>query len=239
MRKNFVKSSILMVTVTAVLSVIFAILFYLADNYLVDPLWLVKVSYYAKRTFDLLAVFTGYSIIIYAYSRYQAKDAIYSLGIFGISVFISYVYQVVGACIDQGQVDLDFVIYSIYFSLGSCVISQLLPGVLVAFLTYKLTKQGAKRLDSFISWRNPIHKCMIITTLVIFGINMATHLGFNVLPFLIEHDWSIYEYEFWDIILTLVDYTAYYVLVQYSVYVLGYYLCYRYGENHVLPKNSK
>ena len=238
MRKKFIKSSILMVTITAVLSVIFAILYYLADNYLVEPVWLIKVAYYAKRTFDLLAVFTGYAIIMYAYSRYQARDAIYSIGIFGISVFISYLYQVIGACIDQGQVDIDFVIYSIYFSLGSCVISQLLPGVLVAFLTYKLTEKGARRLTSFISWKNPIHRCMIITTLVIFGINLFAHLGFNIFPFLIENNWSIYQWQFWDIILTLVDYTAYYLIVQYSIYALGYFLCYRYGEDHVTSKNQ-
>ena len=236
MRKKFIYTALIMVCSTALVSVLFSILYYLADNYLVEPIWLVKVTYYVKRTFDLLAVFTGYSIIVYAYSRYQARDAIYSIAIFGVSIFISYVYQVIGACVDQGQVDVDFVIYSIYFSLGSCIISQLLPGVLVAFLTYMLTKSGARRLESFISWKNPIHRCMIITTLVIFGINIISHLGFNIFPFLIENNWSIYEYEFWDIIISIVDYTAYYLVFQYCIYVAGYALCYKLTEDHVRPK---
>lgn len=236
MKKSFVYTSLIMVVSTAIVSVIFSILYYLADTYIVDPQLLVKVSYYAKRTFDLIAVFTGYAVIIYAYARYKAMDALYSIGIFGISVFISLAYQILGVCITEKITDVSNIITTIYLSIGSCVVSQLLPAILVAFLTYKLTKDGARRISTFISWKNPIHRCMIITTLAVFGVNIISHLGFNVLPFLITNNFYIYESDFWSIMGSMLEYIIFYILVQYCVYILGYIICYKFGEKETVKK---
>ncbi|MBQ7907669.1 MAG: hypothetical protein IJ309_06830 [Clostridia bacterium] len=236
MKKSFVYTSLIMVTSTALLSVIFSILYYFADNYIVDPVWVKTVAYYAKRVFDLFAVFTGYAIIIYAYARYKAMDAIYSIGIFGISVFISLLYQVIGVCVSEQLTDVNNVLTTIYLSIGSCIVSQLLPALLVAFLTYKLTKDGARRISSFISWKNPIHRCMIITTLSVFGVNIISHLGFNILPFLITNNFYIYESDFWSIMGSLLEYVIFYILLQYCVYILGYIICYKFGEKETTEK---
>ena len=245
MKRKFVKLSILMVSITALLSVGASIFYYCADTYSDQGSVLPLIAQYVKMLFDVIAVFTGYGVVIYAFSRYQANKAIYSIAIFGISVLISHIYSVVATSITTWEdivnaVDTNgdtipvvrSIVTLIYTSLGNCVVSQLLPCVLVAFLTFMLTKDGARRLNSFISWKNPIHRSMIITTLVIFGINILSLVCIDIIPFAYERDFLLYEYEIWErVVIPIVSYVVLYLLVQYSMYVLTYKICYKHGED--------
>ncbi len=220
MKKKFYNLSLILIVATAILSVFFAIVHYIASEYIDSGSTLVAVTFYVKKAFDLVAVFTGYGTIIYAFSRYSTLDGARVTAYFAISVLISFTYQLFGTCIYEANFSLDFILYTIYYAFGDCFITQYIPALIIAYVAYKSTKNGTRRVEEFVSWRNPTQRVMMLVTLVIFAINLVTLLIFNVFAFLIESEWMIYLDELGAIFLSILETAFIYIVLQYIMYMV-------------------
>ncbi len=232
MKKKFYNLALILIIATACLSVAFAIVYYLASEVIVAGEPMLIFLFYVKKAFDLLAVFTGYGTIIYAFSRYSFNDGLKMTAIFAISVLISFVYQVIGTCFfDSTQLSFELVITTIYYAFGDCFITQYIPALVIAFVAYKSTADGTKRIEKLISWKNPTQRVMMLVTLVIFAINFVVLLIFDILPFLIEVEWMIYIDELGSIFASILETAIIYLVIQYAIYMLMHYIYTKYTDH--------
>ena len=232
MKEKFYNLSLILIIATASLSVGFAILYFLASEIIVPGESMLIFLFYVKKFFDLLAVFTGYGTIIYAFSRYSYIDGLKMIGIFAISVLISFVYQVIGTCLfDSTQFSFELVITTIYYAFGDCFITQYIPALVIALVAYKSTMDGTKRIEKFISFKNPTQRVMLLVTLVIFAINFVVQLIFDILAFLIEVEWMIYIDELGSIFASIFETMFIYIVIQYCVYMLVHYIYTKYTDH--------
>ena len=226
MNKKFFKLSLTLNIIFALVAVVFSLIFYFYSTQIYEGESFLNFLYYVKTFFDLLAVFVGYTTIIYAFSQFDFKNGLLSLGVFSISFLISFVFQVVGSIIDNsGEFTVDFLVYVIYYSFGQGFITQMVPALILALITLKLTKNGTQRIKSFFSWKNSIQKAMIVGTLIIFGLNLISHTGFTMLPSLVSElsDYgSITRDHLTAIIVSYVEICIFYLAMQYTVYYFMY-----------------
>ena len=230
MTKKFYRLALILNIATALLSVIFAIIYYVADQNL-DSGSLLTFLFYVKKFFDLLAVFTGYGTIMYAFTRYDFKCGLTSIGIFSISVVISFLYQVIGTCIYDNKFALDFILFTIYYACGTCIITQLLPALIIALCTHFATKDKTNKY-TLLRIRGTV-------TLIIFGINLLVQLIFNVLAFLIECEFLIYADELWSIIGSILETIVIYGGIQFGMYYLTHYVYSKFTDETTLPPRKK
>ena len=232
MKKNFFKFSLTLNIAFALLAVVFTLVFYFSSTNIVEGEAFLDFLYYVKTFFDLLAVFVGYTTIIYAFSQFDFKNGLISIGTFSVSYLISFVFLVVGSCLDNTSAfTVDFLVYVIYYSFGQSFITQMVPALLIALITYKLTRNGTQKIKSLFSWTNSIQKAMIITTLVVFGLNLVTHTGFTMLPSLISElsDYgSITADHLTAIIVSYVEIIVFCLVMQYLIYFFVYKLYHSY-----------
>ena len=226
MKKNFFKFSLTLNIAFAIVAVIFTLIFYVSATRIDEGEVFLDFLYYVKTFFDLLAVFVGYTTIIYAFSQFDFKNGLISIGTFSISFLISFVFQVFGACIDNPETfTADFLVYVIYYSFGQSFITQMIPALLIAFITCLLTKNGTQKFKRLFSWTNSIQKTMIIVTVIVFALNLISLTGFTVLPGLISElgDYgSITADHLEAIIVSYVEIVIFYLVMQYLVYFFAY-----------------
>lgn len=230
MKKKFYNLSLILIIATSILSVIFAIVYYLASEIIVAGEPMLIFLFYVKKAFDLLAVFTGYGTIIYAFSRYSALDGARMVGYFALSVLISFLYQTIGTCIYEDNFSMQFIVTTIYYSFGDCFITQFIPALIIAFVVFKSTKDGTRRIERLVSWKNPTQRIMLIVTFVIFAINFVVLLIFDILAFLIEVEWLIYAEELGSIFLSILETAFIYIVIQYAMYMLTHYIYSKYTD---------
>ena len=75
--KKFLNWALIFNVVTSLLSVLFSFIFFEASGILAADDGLLSLISYIKKFFDLLAVFTGYGTIMYAFSRYASGSSIH------------------------------------------------------------------------------------------------------------------------------------------------------------------
>ena len=232
MKKKFYNLALKLIIATALLSVLFAVIYYMASEVIVAGEPMLIFLFYVKKAFDLLAVFTGYGTIIYAFSRYSYIDGLKLTGMFAISVIISFIYQVIGTCFfDSTQLSFELVVTTIYYAFGDCFITQYIPALVIAFVAYKSTMDGTKRIEKFVSWKNPTQRVMMLVTIVIFAINFVVLLIFDILAFLIEVEWMIYIDELGSILASILETAIIYIVVQYAIYMLTHNIYSKYTDH--------
>lgn len=239
MKKNFFKLSLTLNIAFALVAVIFSLIFYFYSTQIYEGEAFLNFLYYVKTFFDLLAVFVGYTTIIYAFSQFDFKNGLLSLCTFSVSFLISFVFQVIGSIIDNsGEFTVDFLVYVIYYSFGQGFITQMIPALVLAIITLKLTKNGTQRINTFFSWKNSVQKTMIVGTLVIFGLNLISHTSFTMLPGLISelvNYGSITLDHLTAIIVAYVEILIFYLAMQYCVY----YFMYKIYDGFILKNSAK
>lgn len=246
MKKNFFKFSLILNISCALLSAIFMFICAACEKKYNGEAFFTFL-YYVKTFFDLLAVFVGYSTIIYAFSNFDFKNGLISIGTFSVSVFISYITFIIGKCIYPASsytdvlssatysesLSFDYVLFLIIYSAGSCFITQLVPALLIALITHLVTSKGQKRLiTGFISWKNPIQRTMLIVTLGLFAFNVLFYTFASMLPYLISQNFSILYSAFIDIIINYVTTIVFYLVMQYFVYFFMYKIYHAYLIQH-------
>lgn len=231
MKKEYFKYASIAVLGSALLSVIFSVVYFIADTHIVSETPLLEILAYVKKSFDILALFIGYGTIIFTFAKFGTLDGLWSVALFFCSFLISIIWQIIGTCISAEEHSLDFITFTLYYSFGSGFITQMVPAALVAFLAYKFAVGRAENPEKFISMKNPSQKTMIISTLIIFGVNFLILVGFDTLPLLIEEDFYITVEEFRYILFSLLEMIIYYLVVQYAVYFGIYKLYTVYTDN--------
>ena len=232
MKKEYFKYAAVAVLGSALISVLFSAIYFIADTNIAETSPLLEILAYIKKSFDILALFIGYGTIIFTFARFGTVSGIWSVVLFFCSFLVSVVWQIIGTCIDAEEHSLDFIIFTLYYSFGSGFITQMVPAILIAFIAYKLAVGNAQNPTKFISMENPPQKAMIISTLIIFGVNFLIALGFDILPFLIEEDFYITVNDFKYILFALVEIVVYYLVVLYVVYFTTYKLYNAYTNNN-------
>lgn len=246
MKKNFFKFSLILNISCALLSAIFMFVCAACMEKYSGQAFFVFL-YYVKTFFDLLAVFVGYATIIYAFSNFDFKNGLISIGTFSVSVFISYITFIIGKCIYPAEaytdilssatyseeVTFDYVLFLIVYSAGSCFITQLLPALLIALITHLITSKEQKRvITSFISWKNPTQRVMIIATLGLFAFNVLFYTFASMLPLLISENFFISYEDFINIIVNYVTTVVFYLVMQYLVYFFMHKIYHAYSISH-------
>ncbi|MBQ7353530.1 MAG: hypothetical protein IJW54_05980 [Clostridia bacterium] len=245
MKKSLKSISFWLVILTSFLSLVFLGIFDWASNaYITDPYFpesAVWTIHYFEVFFTSVSLFACYGIIIYSYARYTPDKAKFSFVYLGINLSLYLIYMIVNLCIRSTVFDIVALYNAICAFFGKIVIEQFLPSLLVAFVTYKLTRNGIQRVTSFISMKNSIQKAMITSTLVVFGINIFFLLAFDMFPFLFENSFYITFNDFIGrVLVPICEKLIASIILQYSVYMLMYFICNKYGEtNGLTQKNNK
>ena len=222
--KKFYQWALIFNIVTSLLSVLFSLVAYLVSD-VIDSGGLLTLVYYIKRFFDLLAVFTGYGTIMYAFTRYDFTCGVKSLGIFSISVAISFVWQVVGSFVGFGSEyissivgtqNVEFILLTIFYACGYCIITQFIPALFIGVCTHYLTRKGTDR--------ETLLKLRLIATGVILAVNIVALIIFNVIPFLADNSFVITKSDFWSIVLEFIEAAVIYGPIQFGMYYFTHYL---------------
>ena len=117
----------------------------------------------------------------------------------------------------------DFFMSVLFYSAGSCFITQLVPALLIAFIAKHFSKSKAKtEIIRFFSWRNPAQRTMVVVTLSLFAFNTLFYTFASLLPFLIEKGFYVSMSQFVSILVDYIDKAVFYLLMQYLVYYFTY-----------------
>lgn len=243
MKKSLKSISFWLVILTSFLSLVFLGIFEWASNsYITDPYFpesAVWTIHYFEVFFTSISLFVCYGIIIYSYARYTADKAKFSFVYLGLNLGLYLLYIIVTLCIRSTIFDIGTLYDAICTFFGRIIIEQFLPSLLVAFVTYKLTKNGIQRVSSFISLKNSIQRAMIVSTLVIFGFGMFFLLAFDMIPFLCANNFYITFNDFIGrVLVPICEKLIASIILQYSVYMLMYIICNKYGETNGLTKKQ-
>jgi hypothetical protein len=239
MKKSFYRLAIILILATALFSVGFTVAYYIADTRLANGESVAGIRltlFYIKKFFDLLAVFTGYGSIIYAFSRYTSFDGIKILLVFGLSCFIAIIQQVIGTCVEYGIWSMDFVTLTFFLTLGLCLLNQFLPAIIIAYFSYRFTKNGTRRIEKFISFKNPTQKIMILTVIISFLVSAIFSFCADVIPLIA--DYLFYAEDLYAFLLDLLIMFIEYVVLQYIILMIVHYI-YTHYTDKITPKNKK
>ena len=257
MKKKFYKYSAYAVIGTALLSVLFSLIYYIAAESIDAGASLLIVLYYLKVIFDMTATFVGYTTIIYAVTKFGWFDGVVSVGLYFCSVLIFFIYQTVtstiygsdissGATVDAEESMIDFIMFNTFYSFGQLFITLMLPAALIAFMSYKMIKKNDTPFEKAVSFSNPVQKTAILFGIILFAVNYVGFLAIDILPFLIEESFYITYSDFKAIIIqsliSLAEMSIFYIVLQYIVFMLGfkyYDYCLNIKHDAVADKNKK
>ena len=239
MKKSYFKFSLTINILLACLAVIFSLVYYYYSSRIYDGESFLVFLSYLKTFFDLLAVFVGYTTIIYAFSQFDFYNGIISIGTFSVSFLIAFIFQVIGSCmVATSEFELTFVVYTIFYSFGQGFITQMIPALVIAAIAYKMTKDKNESLNSLFAWKNSTSRAIIVITLVVFVLNILSNTAFVVLPDVIREmsDYgSITREHLKSIILSYVDVGIFFLVMQYLIY----YFVYRIFDNYAISHKEK
>ena len=257
MKKKFYKYSAYAVIGTALLSVLFSLIYYIAAESIDAGASLLIVLYYLKVIFDMTATFVGYTTIIYAVTKFGWFDGVVSVGLYFCSVLIFFIYQTVtstiygsdissGATVDAEESMIDLIMFNTFYSFGQLFITLMLPAALIAFMSYKMIKKDDTPFEKAVSFSNPVQKTAILFGIILFAVNFVGFLAIDILPFLIEESFYITYSDFKAIIIqsliSLAEMSIFYIVLQYIVFMLGfkyYDYCLNIKHDAVVDKNKK
>ncbi len=223
---------------TSLLSVLFSLILFLVSQKTTSDVALGFVTY-IKVFFDILAVFTGYGTIMYAFTRYDFVAGVKATGIFSISVLISCIWQIIGffmgyssdfAGITDGSGNYQVFLLTTFYAFGYCFITQFVPALFVAFCTFFITKRGTDKKTLF--------RLRVIATAVILLINILV-LTVSVIVGMVEAG----GFEKDKVLSTILGYTEaiiFYGPIQLGMYYLTHYLYEKYTDKtQQITTNSK
>lgn len=254
MSKRSIIFSVIFATITATLSVQFIIASLLIDLFANNDI-LADSFYYIRVAFDLIAEFACYGIILYAYCRYPFKKAWPGLLIaFGSCIFshnfligAEIISEIVSPTSNQEFGSVLVAILSSAF-LG-ILIERILPFMAIVLISYLCTRNGTEKISKLVSFKNPIQRAMLISSLLIYLINAVPALSIVVrdLATLNNLSSSIEKSEGWQTFWTIIGYGAleqltiviYNFVLLYAVYMLIYRIIENYSLKTPNSKNIK
>lgn len=251
MSKRAIKFFILLAGVTAGISAFFITCSFLVDL-ITDNAIISDAFYYIRTAFDLVAEFTAFGIVIYAFCRYSAKQAIPSVFIALGSFVFSAVFQIGATAVVQivngtdlstadilGNIGIDLLLGLLGLS-----IERLIPCVVIALIAFLSSMHGTQRISKAVSFKNPAQRAMLISCFLMYLINAVPQFVLSMLD-LINYGGpsNMYAEEFFafigfNVILNQASILIYNLVLQYLVYLFIYYLCQKHEENAPIKKKA-
>lgn len=251
MSKRSIKFLILLAAVTSGISVFFISCSFAVDR-LTDNAIVSDAFYYIRTAFDLVAEFTAFAVVIYAFCRYSAKKAWPSVLIALGSFLFSALFQIGATAVVQiisgtelgigdiiGNIGIDLLL-----GLLGLTIERLIPCALIALITFLCTMKGTQRISKLVSFKNPSQRAMFISCLLLYLINAIPQLVLTVIDLIsIGGPSNMYAEDFFafigfELVLQQTMIFIYNLILQYFVYMLVYYLCQRHEENAPIKKQT-
>ena len=172
----------LLALVTALLSVLFLLVLFFV-NLFSENQTVNTIFEYVRTAFDLIAEYTAWGIIVFAFSRYKFNKAMRGVLIALGSLLFSFIFQLVATGFKEYYTTymtakefwmsrlLDLGIGSIGF-----FIERILPCFLIVLVAYLFTKNSRSRYEKLFSFKNPTQRTMIVSSLVIYVITLVPTL---------------------------------------------------------------
>ena len=234
MSKRSIKFSVLLVGVTAGLSILFILVSLLVDLLASNEI-LSEALYYTRTAFDLIAEYTALGIVIYAFYRYSAKKASFSS--FAFSLF----FQIASTAIFNIATKADMSSSGIFgnmaidlmFGLLTLFVERIVPCGAIALITFLCTKNGTARISKLFSFKNPVQRAMLFSAVLIYLVNAVPALYLDIMNIIgIGGTQNMYFEDFMlQVILPHISIVIYHFVLQYVVYLFIYYLCQKYAES--------
>ena len=200
----------------------------------------------------MVAEFTAFGIVIYAFCRYSAKKAIPSVFIALGSFVFSAVFQIGATALVQiinnttlsagdiiGNIGIDLLLGLLGLS-----IERLIPCVVIALIAFLSSMHGTQRISKVVSFKNPAQRAMLISCFLMYLINAVPQFVLSMLD-LINYGGpsNMYAEEFfafigYNVILNQASILIYNLVLQYLVYLFIYYLCQKHEENAPIKKKA-
>ena len=249
MSKRAIKFFVLLAGVTAGISAFFITCSFLVDL-ITDNAIISDAFYYIRTAFDLVAEFTAFGIVIYAFCRYSAKKAIPSAFIALGSFVFSAVFQIGATALVQiinnttlSAADIiGNIVIDLLLGLLGLSIERLIPCVVIALIAFLSSMHGTQRISKVVSFKNPAQRAMIISCFLMYLINAVPQFVLSMLD-LINYGGpsNMYAEEFFafigfNVILNQASILIYNLVLQYLVYLFIYYLCQKHEENAPIKK---
>lgn len=249
MSKRSIKFLILLAAVTAGISVFFISCSFLVDLFTDNDI-VGDAFYYIRTAFDLVAEYTAFAIVIYAFCRYSAKKAWPAVLIALGSFLFSALFQIGATAAVQIYTNTELGFGDILGNIGidlllgllGLTIERLIPCALIALITFLCTMKGTQRISKLISFKNPSQRAMFISCLLLYLINAIPQLVLTVIDLIsIGGPSNMYAEDFFmfigfELVLQQTMIFIYNLILQYLVYMLVYYLCQRHEENAPIKK---
>jgi hypothetical protein len=245
MSKRSIKFSVLLASVTAGLSVLFILISLFVDLFAKNEI-ASDIMYYTRTAFDLIAEYTVLGIVIYAFSRYSPKKAWPSLIIAFSSFTVSLIFQITSTAIFNVATKTDIsssgvfgnIAIDLMFSLLTLFIERIVPCGAIALITVLCTKNGTARISKLISFKNPVQRAMLISSVLIYLVNAIPALYLDIMGIIsIGGTQNMYFEDFMlQVILPHISTVIYHFILLYVVYLLVYILCQKYAESAPIKK---
>ncbi len=258
MNKRTIKFSILLAGITVSLHTIFVIVQLMLDLFSKNADLQYAFADIAQF-FGGLAEITAYAIVIYAFTHFKPTEAYKSLFIAGSVHLASIILTLVPVCIiicatvPETAGKLYFIAESFRDAYLGSMNPRIIPTLLVALITYLCTKNGTYYIKSLFSFKNPIQRAMIFSTLAVYLTKALTAFIVNdgvAITSLIAKGSLLTDAptmtlgEFWlslwnDVLYAHVKYFVIYLVLQYFILLFVYFLNKKFTENAPVKKEKK
>ncbi|MBO5374264.1 MAG: hypothetical protein J6A54_02290 [Clostridia bacterium] len=228
MKKRFYSDALALVVGSSLIALIVAVIYFTVSMYISSGTTLMVFLGYLTDFCNAISMFIGFGTVIYAFFKFDFYEGVMSLLILLLSFVPFFIYQSIAGYIymteassPEGSEAFSVGVMNVYQAMGSGVINQLLPAVLIAFITCKIVKTSKVEPQKFISWSNRLQKSMIVSCIVLFGINIIAFIITGILPELIDND---FVFQTKDAFGSFVGYIALNILENAFVYLVLAYL---------------
>ncbi len=236
----------LLALITALLSVLFIIINVFVDV-ITDNSTTETLLTYARTTFDLIADYTAYGILIYSFSRFDFKKASRSIWIALGSFVFSITFLLIATGVKEyfeksltvGEFWLDR-LFDTGVSIFGLLIERILPCALIILISFICTKNGTSRITKLLSFKNPIQRAMLFSSITIYLVNFIPYFIIDILKLIaVGGTKNIYfEVFFYEYITPHIVYIVNHLFFTYIIIFITYFICKKFEESAPIKRKN-
>ncbi len=235
MKKRFYVNASVAVFGSSLLALLVSIIYFVVSINIDDGTTIMVVLGLLTDFFNAVSMFIGFGTIIYAFFKFGFYEGVMSC-LIAFGAFIPYfIYQSIAwnvyaeysyGVVVEGTEAFSSALMGIYYSMGQGIINQILPAVLVAFITCRVVRTNKDKPTKYISWSNRLQRAMITSCITLAIINLLMLFFTGILPELADMGWVMTSAFFKDYIVTVIISVAenliIYLPIQYIILMLTY-----------------
>ena len=235
MKKRFYVNASVAVIGSSLFALLVSIIYFVVSINIDEGTTLLTVLGLLTDLFNALSMFIGFGTIIYAFFKFGFYEGVMSCFIVFAAFIPYFIYQSIAWNIYaeykydvavEGTEAFSSALMGIYYSLGQGIVNQILPAILVAFITCKVVKTNKDKPTKYISWSNRLQRAMITVCIWLVVINLVMLVLTGILPDLAEIGWVMTSEVFGKYIKTVIfsvlENLVIYLPIQYIMLMLTY-----------------